>query len=266
MLRRIPDWVIYGFLLFVILSNAMGRRAQHDMSLPPEPGPPLPNVRPSDPSLIVKIDKPASSTGSAFASDRTGNWLTARHVVDSCDEVGLRLARGSFVRVDTIQISRKTDIALLTSQWKRPPLARDFNSQRTLGERGFFFGFPQGEPGEAAGALMGRHRLIVHGRYRSTEPVLAWAEIGRTRGLRGSLGGLSGGPAFDTDGEVIGIVAAENPRRGRIYTVAPRSLSAVLRPLENEAKTEPISMENYGRQANQYRRNRRIAQILCLVK
>ncbi len=155
---------------------------------------------------------------------------------------------------------------MIKSNWKRPPLARDLKSKRNLGETGYFIGFPQGQPGEVAGKLMGRHRMVVRGRYRSTEPVLAWAEIGRTGGLKGSLGGLSGGPAFDADGEVIGLIAAESPRRGRIYTVAPSSLSALLDPMDRTPKTTAITMDNYGRQADTYRRNRRIAQVICLVQ
>jgi serine protease Do len=56
------------------------------------------------------------------------------------------------------------------------------------------------------------------------EPVLAWAEQGRTSGLRGSLAGISGGPAFSANGQVIGVTIAESARRGRIYTAAPTSI------------------------------------------
>lgn len=267
MWRRIPDWLIYGALLTIILGNAMNRSNGRDAPVPPpELGPTLPNARPSDPSVIVDIEKPASGVGTAFSVDRKGTWLTARHVVDSCDQVGLRMEGSKYVRTNGAKISQNSDTALIETQWSRPPLARDFNSNRRKGERGFFIGFPQGKPGEVAGKLLGRHRMIVRGRYRSNENVLAWAEIGRTRNLKGSLGGLSGGPAFDEDGEVIGLVSAESPRRGRIYTVAPHSLSDILKPLNKPAIGENISMGNYGRQADGYRRTRRIAQVICLVE
>jgi S1-C subfamily serine protease len=267
MVRRIPDWLIYGFLLTLILGNAMKRSSGRDAPMPPpELGPALPNARPSDPSVIVDVDKPTSGVGTAFAIDDQGTWLTARHVVDSCDQIGLRMGGNKYVKTKQPLISRGTDTALISSEWKRPPLARDFDTKRTVGERGYFIGFPQGKPGEVAGKLLGRHRMIVRGRYRSKENILAWAEIGRTSGLNGSLGGLSGGPVFDEDGEVIGLVAAESPRRGRIYTVAPASLSALLKPLDTSPKTDPISMDNYGSRADSYRRNRRVAQVICLVR
>ncbi len=263
--RKIPDWLIYLVLLTVIMANIMNRPQQTDTPPPPELGPALPNTRPTDMTVLVEIDAPKSGVGTAFAVDDNGTWMTARHVVDSCDQVGLKLSGGSYVKMDKVTILPDVDIALLASRWKRKPLARDFASRRQVGERGFFIGFPQGQPGEAAGKLLGRHRMVIRGRYRTTEPILAWAEIGRTQGLRGSLGGLSGGPAFDKDGEVIGLVTAESPRRGRIYTVAPRSLAATLSPLAGEPKRIPIALNNYGHQADSLRRTRRVAKVVCLV-
>ena len=266
MLRRIPDWLIYGVLLSIILANAKGRSNHKEAPMPPpELGPALPNVRPSDPRVLVEIGKPSSGIGTAFAIDNKGTWLTARHVVDSCDQVGLRLENSSFVKVEVLDVSRGTDTAILKSKWTRPPLAQDFDTPRKIGERSFFLGFPQGQPGEAAGKLIGRRRMIIKGRYRTSEPILAWVEIGRTRGLKGSLGGLSGGPAFDADGEVIGLVAAESPRRGRIYTVSPKTLDKVIGPQSARPTADAISMSNYGARADKYRRSRRIAQVACIV-
>lgn len=266
-IRRIPDWLIYLLLLVIIIGNVMAKsRPEVEPMAPPELGPALPNARPTDPALIVEIDVPKSGVGTAFAVDDNGTWLTARHVVDSCDTVGLRLGGGKQVIMDAVKVSKDSDTAVLTSRWKRAPFARDLRGPRQIGERGFLLGFPQGRPGEVAGKLIGRHRMMIRGRYRTAEPVLAWAEIGRSRGLEGSIGGLSGGPVFDTDGEIIGLVAAESPRRGRVYTVAPQSLAKALKPLSVQPAHDAIGIENYGRRADSYRRSRRIAQVVCLVK
>ena len=266
-LKKIPDWLIYGVLLFVFIASA--KRNTHTIvapSPPPNLGPVLPNARPGDPSVIIEINKPASGVGTAFSVSNDGTWLTARHVVDSCDQVGLRLDSSRFVAVNVSHISGTTDTAILTSKWKRPALARDLHGIRRTGEYGFFMGFPQGQPGEAAGQLLGRRRMLIKGRYRSSETVLAWSEIGRSRNIKGSLGGISGGPVFDSDGEVIGLISAESPRRGRIYTVAPKSLDAMLKKLTARAHADKLTLDNYGTRADKYRRNRRIAQVVCLVK
>ncbi len=261
---RIPDWAIYFLIVFLFYINAAKSTPELEGSVPPpDLGPMMPAESPRDTTVLVEMDAPASGIGTAFAVDSSGTWLTARHVIDGCDQVGLNLGGGKLLKTSA-QISTNTDIGILKTKWTREPLPSDLNSRRQIGERGYFFGFPQGRPGEAVASLLGRHRLMVRGRYRTEEAILAWTEVGRTRGLRGSLGGMSGGPVLDSDGEVIGIVAAESPRRGRIYSVAPRSLGDVL-PQRITDGADPITDISYGLRADRMRRERRIAQVICVV-
>lgn len=266
LLRKLPDWMIYGLILALILFAMMDKDQPAETPPPPVLGPALPNARPSDPRVIVKIDKVRNGIGTAFAVDDHGSWLTAKHVVAGCKKVGLKLDHNKVVRVAVKRISGDSDTALLLSKWHRPPLIPDYSPSRTIGEHGFFIGFPQGKPGEAAGALIGRRRMIVSGRYRSNESILAWSEIGRSSNIVGSLGGLSGGPVFDHDGEVIGLVSAENVKRGRVYTVAPNSLKALVPNPDEHGDKSPMSVKNYGRRADKLRRTRQVAQVYCLVK
>ena len=92
----------------------------------------------------------------------------------------------------------------------------------------FIPAFRRGGPAKSVLRLLGREYLDVRGRGAHTEPVLVWAETGRTDGLKGSLGGLSGAPALDAGGRVIGVTIAEAPRRGRIYTTAPEVTAGML--------------------------------------
>jgi len=264
LLRRSPDWLFYGFIVSMIYLNAS--RMSVDVGTPPPPpsdmGPLLPSETPKDELIVTEIDAPKSGTGTAFAISSTGGWLSARHVVDSCDEVALKIGRSKIITAQ-YEVFEDNDLALLQTSWQRNPIPNDVETRRQIGELGYFMGFPQGQAGEAAGRLIARNRMLVRGRYRSDEAVLAWAEIGRTSGLKGSLGGLSGAPVLDKDGEIIGVVTAENPRRGRIYSVAPEALRPFL--LENSVKASPIQLENYGLIADRLRRDRRIAQVFCLV-
>lgn len=263
MWQKIPDWLFY--LVIVVLIYANSNRASEKIippSQPPELGPLLPRENPQDERIIVNVDKPKSGIGTAFAIDRKGRWITARHVVDSCNQVGLNVSGHKILKTQTT-ISKDTDTAILTSNWNRKPLANDLYSERQIGERGFFFGFPQGRPGEVVGSLLARNRMLVRGRYTTEEAVLAWSEISRTKGIFGSLGGLSGAPVMDTDGEVIGVVSAESPRRGRIYTVTPENLRAFI--TDDNGKPSVLNLETYGLEADKLRRDRRIAQVVCLV-
>ncbi|NNE59035.1 MAG: trypsin-like peptidase domain-containing protein [Hellea sp.] len=262
---RVPDWLIYGLIVLLIYLNAT-RAVQNEPNQPPPPeklGELLPRESPRDPAVLVDIDDPAPGIGTAFVIDEAGTWMTARHVVDSCDDVALRIGERGGVKID-VEVSPDSDAAILKADWKRRPLPMDLETHRQVGEYGYFFGFPQGKPGEAVGALLGRHKMIVRGRYDTQEAVLAWTEVGRSAGLNGSLGGMSGAPALDKDGEVIGIVAAESPRRGRIYTVAPKNLRKYA-STQNIA-AEPINLDKYGSDADDYRRDRRIVQVVCMVR
>ncbi|MEE9347785.1 MAG: serine protease [Robiginitomaculum sp.] len=260
-----PDWSIYAIILGVILLRAMGSNNEIAPIEPPPLGPALADIRPSDRQVLVDIGPRHSGSGTAFSIDGKGMWLTARHVVDSCDRLGLIAGPNMAVKVDDVEISKDSDTAVLHTRWNRAALPTDLSSRRRLQEPGYFFGFPQGRPGEVAGSLMGRHQLITRGRYNAKEAVLVWSELGRTRGLKGSLGGLSGAPVLDADGEVIGIVAAESPRRGRVYTVAPSSVRPLVPSARKPLAARAIALESFGQEADVYRRDRRIAQVICLV-
>ncbi len=261
-----PDWIIYGLVLSAFVWTAYGVEQDvfvADAPESPDLGPMLPSDSPRDEIVLVDVAPLQSGMGTAFSINDDGLWLTARHVVDSCKSVGVRIGVGRIVPVQS-QVVQSSDLAVLGSDWKRRPLPADLDSQRQIGEIGYFFGFPQGKPGEVVGSLIGRHRMKVRGRYTNEEAILAWSELGRSRNLKGSLGGLSGAPVLDKDGEIIGVVSAESPRRGRIYSVAPRYLRGII--TEPGEGVEPLSLETYGVAADKLRRDRRVAQVICLVE
>jgi S1-C subfamily serine protease len=160
-------------------------------------------------------------------------------------------------------------LALLKTDRAPSPLAIDA-SERMLqvGQRAFHVGFPQGRPGEVYSRLIGRENLIARGRYQLDEPVLTWAELGRTSGMSGTLAGMSGGPAFDASGQVIGVTIAESARRGRIYTASPATIMHMLRVEQISAQGNPaprFTTQNYGQESDALRRSLAVAQIVCVT-
>lgn len=261
---RIPDWFVYFAILALILLFANRERDRPIAPAPPSPdlGPMLPSESPRDERILVQVDAPQSGIGTAFAADADGEWITARHVVDSCDAIGVKIGARQLLRVESYDVLENADLAVLRTGWARPPIPTDIGTRRQVGENGFFFGYPQGRPGEVVASLLSRGRMEVRGRYRSDEPVLVWTEVVRTAGLRGSLGGLSGAPVLDKDGEVIGVVSAETLRRGRVYTVAPRVLDRIVD--DSGVGATPIALDDFALQADRLRRDRRIAQVVCI--
>ena len=272
---RLPDWLVYGGVLAVLVTVSLTRREQIDAP----PAPPLPSdeelggvlgpMTPFDPQVVV--DAPAipfqPQSGTAFAVSAQGLWLTARHVVEGCPRPAVVVGGGQAVAAEA-RLAGDTDIAILVTEGGPDalPIARDTPLRR--GQRGYHPGFPQGRPGEAATRLLGRESLRVRGRGARDEPVRAWAEVGRTEGLDGTLAGLSGAPTLDGQGRVVAVTIAEAPRRGRIYTTAPESLLPVIEAgigAREFAPGELIRPTNYGPVSDDLRRELRVAQVVCLA-
>ncbi|MEP6968611.1 MAG: serine protease [Pseudomonadota bacterium] len=271
---RPPDWLAYLAVVFGLILIAVAGREHSDA--PPAP-PPMPAqarailepASPFGPALVVKAPIPAGpGAGTAFSVADGGVWLTARHVVEGCARVAVLVAPGRCVAAET-RLDPGSETALLITKGGAPglPLAPETALRR--GSIAFHPGFPHGEAGEAASRLVGRDKLRVRGRGAGAEPVLAWAEIGRTAGLAPGLAGLSGAPALDGAGRVIGVTIAEAPRRGRLYTTTPQSLRAALAAAgvkaPGAAVGESITAENYGRVADDLRRDLRVAPVVCLA-
>lgn len=267
------DWLLYvsvlGLIVFVLF-------AQSDQADAPEAppteldaeGPTLPPPSPLDEQILIQMDGPKDGVGTAFAVNRKGQWITARHVVDGCDSVGLLVAPGQYVPVESIMLDPDHDLALISTGRSLNPVQLDLSTPLRIGAEGYHVGYPQGRPGEVATRLMSRSRLITRGRHETAEPILAWAEFGRTRGLAGTLGGISGGPVFDAEGRVRGVIVAESPRRGRLYTTAPSSIEAFLTRFNvnpEDGPAEAFDEESYGPRSDNARRLLQVVKVACKV-
>ena len=270
---RLPDWLIYAAVVVALLIAAVGRQERADAPAAPPPPPEaegaaLGPASPFDPAVVVEVgDNTQAGAGTAFSVAQSGVWVTARHVVEGCARAAIVVAPGRGVAA-TIKIDPRAETAILTTDGGAAPLPMGLSQRLRRGERAFHVGFPQGKPGEASSRLLGRENLVVQGRGARTEPVLVWAETGRTDGLQGTLGGLSGAPALDDQGRVVGVTIAEAPRRGRIYTTAPETTARILAASGKpglDVPAQAISAENYGRVADDLRRALRVAQVVCLA-
>lgn len=271
---RPPDWLVYGALVGALVVWSISSQEQADA--PPAPPPPdevegalLGPITPFDPAMTVNAPdipfQPAS--GTAFSIAGEGRWVTARHVVEGCRRPALIVGGGRAVAAD-VRLAPRADVAVLLTQGGPAALPLAVDRPLRRGQRAFHPGFPQGSAGEVTSRLLGRETFKVRGRGERDEPVLAWAEVGRTETLRGTLSGLSGAPALDRQGRVVGVTIAEAPRRGRIYTTAPDTFGPAVRGLQRADEPilgQPVTVENYGRVSDDLRRDLRVAQVVCLT-
>lgn len=270
MTARLPDWAIYGAVVGALLLVSVAGRERADA---PEAPPPLDLVEnllfgpPTRFAHTISVDPVvgpgAPETATAFAVSAGGRWITASRPLARCAKAAILLGGGQALEAKIA--ARSGETVLLATQGA--PTALPLAPPRSVatGERGFAVGWSEGGPGEIALKLVGRAELVSQGHGRTREPVLAWALVGRTHGLRGPLDGLDGGPVLDAQGRVVGVLLKQERRRGRFYTTTPERLAALLPKGESEpAPGEPITTANYGRAADSLRRDLRVAEARCL--
>ncbi len=222
----------------------------------------------ADPTILINIPvEKRSSIGTAFSIDPRGVWLTARHVADSCRRIYILVRPRQGMRVVSVYIHPRADLALLRTRKGAPNLTFGQAALR-LGQAGYHFGFPKGQPGAVTSTLIGRRVMRVRGRYATDEPVVAWAERDRVPFSDGGLGGISGGPALDANGNVIGVTVAGTKRRGRVYTTAPSSIRAALRaarvtPPSTATATAHPDARNFVTVGAALRAKLTVAKVLC---
>jgi len=271
---RPPAWFIYPTLLLVLLLAALGRRTHAD-SPPPPPALPSPErdvlaeTTPIDPAAVVRVRaKHGPDAGTAFSVGDGGVWLTAQASLADCAHPALLVNDLEGVAARAVQ-GRGGRVAVLVSARGAPALSLA-SAAPPPGALAFAPGFPHGRPGEVAAHLLGSRTLRNGGRASPRAPTLVWAEMGRTEGLNGSLRGLAGAPLLDSEGSVVGLVLAEQPRRGRLFAATPAELAAALAaaeaPKPAQATGATITTEDYGLAADALRRTMRVAPTACITR
>lgn len=268
------DGLVYACAVLVLALLARCGRERADAPPPPPPVPgaektPIDPASPFASAHVVEARRWAETTaGTAFSVDPRGVWVTARHVVAGCRQPAIVVAegRGVAARVKAV----RGDVAVLVTQGGAPalPLAPDHPPE--VGQIAFHPGFPQGQPGEVASRFLAEEAPRALRRDDPAAPdVWAWAEVGRTEGVEGSLAGLSGAPALNAAGQVVALTLAEAPRRGRVYTTTADTLrqalaAAGVKPATAAAR--PMTADTYGEVADGLRRALQVTQAVCLSR
>jgi serine protease Do len=295
MLKKIGDGILTLFVIIIIIVSIFGDEGdseyQFDDAMPPviesseipqrgfgdsraddpESGRTLPAPSPFDDQSRVEAGRAKNwSSGTGFAIAAGGLWLTAKHVANGCDRLGILNENGRVgVKARPVYIAENADVAVFQTQGGPPPLALDLDENDIkIGSKGFHIGYPQGKPGEVTSRLIGRELMVTEGAWQGKEQTLAWAETGRTSGLNGSLGGLSGGPAFDIKGNVVGITIAESPRRGRVITTSAASITSALEAARIEPNGNPegnLGARDFSASAQRLRADLKVVQVICLT-
>ena len=149
------------------------------------------------------------SLGAGFVIDASGLIVTNNHVIADADEIVANFTDGSKRTAEVVGVDEKTDLALLQVTSDRPLKAAPFGRSERLrvGDWVLAIGNPFGFGGTVtAGIVSALDRDINSGPY--DHYIQTDASINR---------GNSGGPLFNTGGEVVGInTAIMSPTGGSI--------------------------------------------------
>lgn len=202
--------------------------SQSDAAPPTRVRRPLPASAPDDPLISVEAEglSPGEiALGTSFPIG-PGAWLTARHVANGECRRLILIVNGRKVPAQIAYLHPQADLALLKTTNVSGPTMPLGTGDVDENELGYTFGYPKEKLGATQDRLLGRSRMQLSGEINGTGPVLTWAEVARYPDDLPALSGMSGGPVFDEQGKVIGIMVAASVRRGRIHTVAPEILQA----------------------------------------
>jgi serine protease Do len=268
------DWLLYAAAIAVLV---IVPGAWHENSALPE-APPPPGVgemslfatfTPFSAGSIINLptDDQRMMTGTAFAIAASGEWIMARESVASCPHPFLNIGGNLGVPFTVRTVTGVDGYVIGVTQGAGRALSLTDPATIEPGVRGFMPGYPADVPGEATGRYIGTLTMERAKRGDHPETVMAWAQAGRTRGIRGDLNKLVGAPVLDDNTRVIGITIEEKPRRGRIYSSTPETLAklasaAAVKPdFDSEAV---ITKANYGIVSDTLRREYRVAQVGCI--
>lgn len=152
------------------------------------------------PQLQAPHEQKVTSLGSGFVIDSSGYIVTNNHVIADATEVTVKFHDNSTLKAKILGHDPKTDLALLKVTPKAPLTAVKFGNSDAaqVGDWVIAIGNPFGLGGSvSAGIISARGRNINAGAY--DDFIQTDAAINR---------GNSGGPLFNTAGEVIGINSA----------------------------------------------------------
>lgn len=171
-----------------------------------------------------------TSAGSGFIVDPSGIIVTNRHVIDHGDNIKVALADGSELPARVIGTDELTDVAVIQVTTPRPLPAISWGDSRAVevGDWILAAGNPFGLGGSVtAGIVSARGRDLGAGPFDNFLQIDAPINPGN-----------SGGPAFNMDGEVVGMTTAIVTPSGGSVGIGFAIPSEIIRPIVDELRAK----------------------------
>lgn len=188
----------------------------------------LPRFPPGSPMERLNSDGQAqiTSLGSGFIISADGVVVTNNHVIESADAIEVILQSGQRYQATVVGRDPATDIAVLRmhARTQMPYVNMGESDSARVGDIVLAIGNPFGLGGSlSVGVVSARNRNIDAGRY--DDFIQTDAAINR---------GNSGGPLFNTDGEVIGVNTAIISPSGNSVGIGFATPTSIVRPVVDQ--------------------------------
>ena len=174
-------------------------------------------------------EREVTSLGSGFIIDASGYVITNNHVIEDAEEITVTLPNNDKYKAKIIGRDKKVDLALLKIEAKHPLPFVNFGDSDAMrvGDWVIAIGNPYGLGGTVTqGIISARQRSINSGPF--DDFLQTDAPINR---------GNSGGPLFNTSGEVIGInTAIFSPSGGGSVGIGFSIPTALAKPIIAQLK------------------------------
>ncbi|MDB5117968.1 MAG: serine protease [Mucilaginibacter sp.] len=213
----------------------------------------------NDIKKIIHIDK-YSGTGTGFAITSDGLIATNYHVIEGVDSIHVQNADGKSFRAELLYSEPQNDIAILKIVDKSfeglGTIPYTFKrSESDLAEPVSTYGYPTGQPGWYPGNLSSKTGLKGDSlRYQISIPINP---------------GSSGGPLWDSKGNVIAITdAKEAQAEGEHFAIKAKYLLDAIHNIPADSLDEKVSLnkKNTLSGLNDVQRVKRVKNYVFMVK
>src|SRR5437879_6879728 len=172
---------------------------------------------------------PVTGQGSGFFISPDGFAVTNNHVVDGADKVEVTMDDGKTYTAQVIGTDQRTDLALIKVEGRKDfPFAKLSDSKPRIGDWVLAVGNPFGLGGTVIAVI-----VSASGRDIGTGPYDDFIQIDAPVNK-----GNSGGPAFNTDGEVMGVnTAIYSPSGGSVgiaFSIPASTVKTVVAQLKDK--------------------------------
>ena len=174
----------------------------------------------------------SEALGSGFVISADGFIVTNNHVIEGADDIEIDFFNGKRLRAKLVGTDLKTDIALLKVESETPLPFVSFGDSDVMrvGDWVVAMGNPLGQGFSVSAGIVSARKRELSGTY--DDFIQTDAAINR---------GNSGGPLFNTDGQVIGVnTAILSPNGGSIgigFSMASNVVSKVVGQLKEFGET-----------------------------